>query len=200
MSGQPQARAGDAGAARCRRRVNTGSGTLSVIGLAEWITVRTFRPVAVLLITSICRVLVKELVAVLFPHLVGVCGEQVVRSGATVRIRARTGTVEAACPSCGTRSQQVHSRYERRLSDTAVGGQEVLIHLGVRRFFCRAATCVKVTFAEQVPGLTVRYGRRWRRSLDGGRARGAGPTGMLLRRNVVTGLCRPLRGVPRHTT
>ncbi|WP_425569171.1 transposase family protein [Nonomuraea salmonea] len=130
MSGQPQARAGDAGAARCRRRVNTGSGTLSVIGLAEWITVRTFRPVAVLLITSICRVLVKELVAVLFPHLVGVCGEQVVRSGATVRIRARTGTVEAACPSCGTRSQQVHSRYERRLSDTAVGGQEVLIHLG----------------------------------------------------------------------
>ncbi|MEU4516235.1 ISL3 family transposase [Nonomuraea wenchangensis] len=104
--------------------------------------------------------LIKELVAVLFPHLAGVCVEQVFRSGTTVRIRATTGTMEAACPSCGTPSQQVHSHYERRLSDTAAGGQEVLIHLGVRRFFCRTATCAKATFAEQVPGLTIRYGRR----------------------------------------
>ncbi|MGW4413050.1 hypothetical protein ACWEJ6_54525 [Nonomuraea sp. NPDC004702] len=84
--------------------------------------------------------LIKELVAVLFPHLAGVCVEQVFRSGTTVRIRATTGTREAACPSCGTPSQQVHSH-------------------GVRRFFCRTATCAKATFAEQVPGLTVRYGR-----------------------------------------
>ncbi|MFG1943345.1 ISL3 family transposase [Nonomuraea sp. NPDC048826] len=104
--------------------------------------------------------LIKELVAVLFPHLVGVCVEQVFRSGTTVRIRARSGTVEAACPACGTPSQQVHSHYERRLSDTAVGGQEVLLHLRVHRFFCRTSTCAKATFAEQVPGLTVRYGRR----------------------------------------
>ncbi|MFI7114552.1 ISL3 family transposase [Nonomuraea sp. NPDC050227] len=104
--------------------------------------------------------MIKELVAVLFPHLVGVCVEQVFRSGSTVRIRARTGTVEAACPACGTPSQRVHSHYERRLSDTAVGGQEVLIQLRVHRFFCRASTCAKATFAEQVPGLTVRYGRR----------------------------------------
>ncbi|WP_425568601.1 transposase family protein [Nonomuraea antimicrobica] len=92
------------------------------------------------LITTICSVLIKELVAVLFPHLVGVCVEQVFRSGTTVRIRARTGTAEAACPACGTPSRRVHSHYERRLSDTAVGGQEVLIHLRVHRFFCRAST------------------------------------------------------------
>ncbi|WP_431898841.1 hypothetical protein [Nonomuraea sp. bgisy101] len=48
----------------------------------------------------------------------------------------------------------------RRLSDTAVGGQELLIHLRVHRFFRRADTCAKTTFAEQIPGLTVRYGRR----------------------------------------
>ncbi|GAA4923453.1 DNA-directed RNA polymerase subunit N (RpoN/RPB10) [Nonomuraea thailandensis] len=104
--------------------------------------------------------LIKELLGVLFPHLVGVCVEQVFRSGTTVRIQARTSTVQATCPACGTLSQRVHSHYERRLSDTAVGGQEVLIHLRVHRFFCRTSTCAKTTFAEQVPGLTVRYGRR----------------------------------------
>ena len=35
-----------------------------------------------------------------------------------------------------------------------------MIELSARRFFCMAAACGKVTFAEQVPGLTVRYGRR----------------------------------------
>jgi hypothetical protein len=54
----------------------------------------------------------------------------------------------------------VHSRYERKLADTASGGQEVLIHLQVRRFLCGNGTCAKATFAEQVPGLTTRYGRR----------------------------------------
>lgn len=119
-----------------------------------------FWPVADSLIVNICSVLIKELIAVLFPHLADVCVDQVSRSGATVRIRARTGTVEAACPACGTPSQRVHSHYERRLSDTAVGGQELLIHLRVHRFLCSTDTCAKTTFAEQVPGLTIRYGRR----------------------------------------
>ena len=57
-------------------------------------------------------------------------------------------------------SRRVHSRYERRLLDTAAGGQEVLICLTVRRFLCQAPTCPKVTFAEQVSGLTSRHARR----------------------------------------
>lgn len=76
------------------------------------------------------------------------------RRGATVRVRARTGTREAEC------SSRMHSHYERRLSDTAVSGQELVIQLRVQRFFCRNEDCVKTTFVEQVPGLTVRYGRR----------------------------------------
>jgi transposase len=36
----------------------------------------------------------------------------------------------------------------------------VLIELSVRRLYCENAACGKVTFAEQVPGLTVRYQRR----------------------------------------
>ena len=45
-------------------------------------------------------------------------------------------------------------------ADTASGGQEVLILLEVRRFSCGNDGCPKATFAEQVPGLTSRYGRR----------------------------------------
>src|SRR5690348_7598285 len=57
-------------------------------------------------------------------------------------------------------SVRVHSRYQRRLADTAIGGRPVLIRLTVRRYFCPAADCPVTTFAEQVEGLTVRYARR----------------------------------------
>ncbi|MFB7089592.1 ISL3 family transposase, partial [Streptomyces sp. NPDC056296] len=57
-------------------------------------------------------------------------------------------------------SARVHSRYGRRLADTAVSGQETAIDLEVRRFFCDNAGCAKKTFAEQVDQLTFRYGRR----------------------------------------
>ena len=57
-------------------------------------------------------------------------------------------------------AQRVHSRYLRRLSDTAAGGREVLIHLQVRRFFCANPECARTTFAGQLPGLTTWYGRR----------------------------------------
>lgn len=96
----------------------------------------------------------------LFPHLACVCVDRVFRAGRSVRIVARTRTSEAACPLCGAVSARVHSRYERRVCDLAVSGQEMLIQLTVRRFFCGNSACARKTFAEQVPGLTVRYGRR----------------------------------------
>jgi transposase len=54
----------------------------------------------------------------------------------------------------------VHSRYQRRLADAAIGGRKVVIRLAVRRFFCDAPGCPAATFAEQVEGLTSRYARR----------------------------------------
>jgi len=77
-----------------------------------------------------------------------------------VRVRCRTRGASAACPGCGTVSRRVHSRYERRLLDTASGGREVTICLTVRRFFCPEPGCKKVTFAEQVAGLTSPHARR----------------------------------------
>ncbi|WP_158714272.1 transposase family protein [Kitasatospora aureofaciens] len=64
------------------------------------------------------------------------------------------------CPDCGVSSGRVHSRYGRRLADAPCGGRGVVIELSVRRLFCDNAVCRRVTFAEQVEGLTCRYGRR----------------------------------------
>jgi transposase len=100
-----------------------------------------------------------------FPHVAHLCVDAVFRSGRSLRIQARTRTSQAMCPACGVLSGRVHSRYERRLSDMAVGGQETMIHLQVVRFLCRNQHCVRKTFAEQVPGLTVRHGRHGRHSL-----------------------------------
>jgi transposase len=97
---------------------------------------------------------------VLLPHLAGVLVERVFTAGRSVRVQARMRGSAAACPQCGVVSRRVHSRYERRLLDTAAGGRVVVICLAVRRFFCPAPGCRKVTFAEQVAGLTSAHARR----------------------------------------
>jgi transposase len=97
---------------------------------------------------------------VLLPHLAGVQLERVSRSGRSVRVAAKATAASARCPDCGTASRRVHSKYERRLLDTAAGGCEVVICLVVRRFRCQAPECGKSTLAEQVEGLTGRHARR----------------------------------------
>ncbi|WP_189265159.1 ISL3 family transposase [Streptomyces fuscichromogenes] len=95
------------------------------------------------------------------PHLNGVLVEQVSPEIGVLRIVARTSeSVAVSCPDCGTPSVRRHSGYQRRLADGAVGGRQVCIELMIRRLFCDALGCPRVTFAEQVDGLTVRYGRR----------------------------------------
>ncbi|WP_432190659.1 ISL3 family transposase [Streptomyces sp. Tue6028] len=100
------------------------------------------------------------LLKVLFPHLTQVLINSVARIGKSIRIAARCTAPAARCSGCGTVSSRVHSRYGRRLADTAVSGQETTIDLEVRRFFCDNTGCAKKTFAEQVDHLTFRYGRR----------------------------------------
>ena len=94
------------------------------------------------------------------PHGADVEVEGVSRAGGSVRILARTRSSSARCPGCGAVSFRVHSRYQRRLLDTAIGGCEVVICLAVRRFICLSPECAKVTFAEQISGLTSRHARR----------------------------------------
>ena len=63
-------------------------------------------------------------------------------------------------PAVRRSSERVHSSYERRLADAAIGGRPVVIRLAVRRFFCGNPDCPGKTFAEQVEGLTSRRARR----------------------------------------
>ena len=100
------------------------------------------------------------LLGVLLPHEADVEVAGVSRVGGSVRILARSRSSSARCPGCGAVSWRVHSRYQRRLLDSAVGGCEVVICLAVRRFRCLSPECAKATFAEQVGGLTSRHARR----------------------------------------
>jgi transposase len=97
---------------------------------------------------------------VLLPHLAGVVVEAAELAGSRVFIWARARAADGVCPRCGQPSGRVHSTYQRRLADAAVGGHRVLIRLAVRRFFCGNPGCPKKTFAEQVSGLTSRRARR----------------------------------------
>ncbi|WP_331459378.1 ISL3 family transposase [Saccharothrix sp. NRRL B-16348] len=86
--------------------------------------------------------------------------ERVEPTSAGVRIWACTTVKTARCPSCGVRSDRVHSRYDRKLDDAPVAGRPVVLRLRVRRFFCDDQGCALGTFVEQVDGLTVGHARR----------------------------------------
>jgi transposase len=94
------------------------------------------------------------------PHLAAVVVERIERSVAGLRLWARARGRRAACTGCGRSAGRVHSRYERRLADAAIGGASVEIRLRVRRLFCDVTHCPVRTFAEQIPGLTSEYARR----------------------------------------
>ncbi|MEU2485014.1 ISL3 family transposase [Streptomyces sp. NPDC012617] len=60
-------------------------------------------------------------------------------------------------------SRRIHSSYLRFPADVPSGGRRVVLCLRVRRFLCPVISCGRRTFAEQMPGLTRRYGRRTER-------------------------------------
>ncbi|MCW7945219.1 hypothetical protein AAW14_25175 [Streptomyces hygroscopicus] len=93
-------------------------------------------------------------------HLTGVTVISVDTTAPVVSVRARSHEVPARCTGCGITSDWVHSRYVRHPADRAIGGRPVRIELSVRRLYCENPACLKVTFAEQASGLTVRYQRR----------------------------------------
>jgi transposase len=102
----------------------------------------------------------QALLAVLFPHLAGLCVHRVEDAGDAVMIVASCRAQAACCPRCGQESARVHGGYARMVADGAAGGRPVLIVLQVRRFRCRNPACPAVTFAEQAGGLSERYRRR----------------------------------------
>ena len=117
---------------------------MSLSPCSEYLSCQDGRVLELLLLSPLAGVVVENV--------------QLTVAGLWIWARPRAGT--AACPRCGRASARVHSRYQRRLADAAIGGQKVMIRLAVRRFFCDAPDCPAATFAEQVEGLTSRYARR----------------------------------------
>ncbi|MEV4517869.1 ISL3 family transposase [Dactylosporangium sp. NPDC049525] len=96
----------------------------------------------------------------LLPHLAKLVVERFEAVGCGVRVWGRSAQTSARCPGCGRLTRRVHSRYQRRVEDIVVGGQQVELLLRMRIFICPHADCTVTRFAEQVDGLTHRYGRR----------------------------------------
>ncbi|QCX82745.1 Transposase (plasmid) [Streptomyces sp. YIM 121038] len=99
-----------------------------------------------------------ETLLLLLPQLAPVAVESVAVADDVLAITAHTRGSPVVCPGCGTVADW--GRYVRHVADEAVGGRPVRIDLSVRRLYCGNPQCVKVTFVEQVDGLTVRYQSR----------------------------------------
>jgi len=77
-----------------------------------------------------------------------------------ITINASSTRLSAACPQCHNESSKVHSGYMRTLTDLSFGTRKVVLHLDIHRFFCIQEECERVTFAEPISDLAIRYARR----------------------------------------
>ena len=83
-----------------------------------------------------------------------------------IHLELRACQVVAVCPSCGSRSTRVHSRYWRTIADLPWEGIPVRLSLRARKFFCLDERCSRRIFTEPLPGTVGRYGRRSDRASD----------------------------------
>jgi transposase len=85
----------------------------------------------------------------------------------TTAVALLTSTAtDAACPTCGTRSRRVHSRYRRTVADLPCHNRPLALRLVVRRFRCDQPDCSQGVFCERFPGLLAPYARSTTRLTD----------------------------------
>lgn len=70
---------------------------------------------------------------------------------AQVEVTVYSRMESATCPTCGCESTQIHSRYNRRLSDLPWQGLSVVLTWRTRKFFCRDKYCQQSIFTERLP-------------------------------------------------
>jgi hypothetical protein len=99
---------------------------------------------------------------IIFPDLPEVLIEQV-HVADEIMLTLRTTSPTASCPSCGTLSTRVQSRYTRRLHDLPASGRPVSLILHVRRFFCTKSTCAQKIFTERLRELCRPHAQRTKR-------------------------------------
>jgi transposase len=76
-------------------------------------------------------------------------------------IAVRNSSVSCVCPSCGTVSRHVHSRYRRRVTDLPLSGRRAELVILARRFRCDAVLCGRQIFTERfADGVLASSARR----------------------------------------
>ncbi len=80
-----------------------------------------------------------------------------------ITLTLHTTSPTASCPSCGTASSRIQSRYTRTLRDLPSVGRPIRLIMHVRRFFCKNRTCVQKIFVERLPDLCRPHAQRTKR-------------------------------------
>lgn len=104
---------------------------------------------------------------ILFPDLPDLLVEHVEMAD-EITIMLRTTSPTALCPTCGTGSTRVQSRYRRTLHDLPSAGCPVHLIVHLRRFFCKKHTCAQKIFVERLPDLCQPHAQRttrWQEAL-----------------------------------
>jgi len=83
-------------------------------------------------------------------------------SHSLVKIYASIKAKRAKCPVCEKRSNKIHDRYTRTISDLPVFQNKTTIFLKTRKFKCQNPQCDRKVFSEQTPYI-LRYSRRTKR-------------------------------------
>ncbi len=96
---------------------------------------------------------------ILFPDLPGLLIEHVDIAD-EITLMLRTTSPTASCPTCGTSSTRVQSRYRRTLHDLPSAGRPVHLIVHLRRFFCKKGTCAQKVFVERLPELCLPHAQR----------------------------------------
>ena len=98
----------------------------------------------------------------IFPDLSDIEVEEV-EVAEEIRLSLRTISPTASCPSCGTASSRIQSRYTRTLRDLPSVGRPIRLIVHVRRFFCKKSTCAQKIFVERLPELCHPHAQRTKR-------------------------------------
>jgi transposase len=99
---------------------------------------------------------------IIFPDLPAIQVEKV-EVAEEITLTLRTTSPTAFCPSCGTASSRIQSRYIRMLRDLPSVGHPIRLIMHVRRFFCKRSTCAQKIFVERLPELYHPHAQRTKR-------------------------------------
>lgn len=84
----------------------------------------------------------------------------------TINCEVSCFQIESQCPICKTKSNRIHSKYDRGLVDLPIAGKLSKISLKARKFFCDQVECPRKVFTERFDSEIFPYQRRMARSVN----------------------------------